>query len=161
VCRSNFGMGRWSEEVFLTRARAAVEIEKQRITEPGPAWTARYTERIAAAEALLTSLPENERPKQRRHIASLRRVLALGPHGTTDSRPRRIGQTETVQGVLCSPPAASGSPSEPEYSIDQPSTKMRLLGPSEGYEWGSLSLPGTRYLRHERPYASTVVTARR
>jgi hypothetical protein len=45
------------------------------------AWTARYAERIAAAEALLTSLPENERPKQRRHIASLSRALTLGPQG--------------------------------------------------------------------------------
>jgi hypothetical protein len=77
----NFGMGQWGEEVFLTLAQAAVEREKQRITEPDDAWTARYSERIAAAEALLASLPENERPKQRRHIASLRRALTLGPDG--------------------------------------------------------------------------------
>jgi hypothetical protein len=82
VCGAvNFGMGQWGEEVFLTLAQAAVEREKQRITKPDDAWTARYTERIAAAEALLTSLPENERPKQRRHIASLRRALTLGPYG--------------------------------------------------------------------------------
>jgi len=77
----NFGMGQWGEEVFLTLAQAAVEREKQRIAEPDDAWTARYAERIAAAEALLTSLPENKRPKQRRHIASLRRALTLGPIG--------------------------------------------------------------------------------
>ncbi len=77
----NFGMGQWGEEVFLTLAQAAVEREKQRIAEPDDAWTARYAERTAAAEALLTSLPENERPKQRRHIASLRRALTLGPIG--------------------------------------------------------------------------------
>ena len=44
-------------------AQAAVDREKQRVIEPDDAWTARYAERIAAAEALLMSLPENERPK--------------------------------------------------------------------------------------------------
>jgi hypothetical protein len=77
----NFGMGQWGEEVFLRLAQAAVEREKQRKIEPDNAWTARYAERIAAAEALLAGLPENERPKQRRHIASHRRALTLGPHG--------------------------------------------------------------------------------
>lgn len=77
----NFGMGQWGEEVFLTLAQAAVEQEKRRMTEPDGAWTVRYAERIAAAEALLTSLSEDERSKQRRHIASLRRALTLGPHG--------------------------------------------------------------------------------
>ena len=73
----NFGLGQWGEEVFLTLAQAAVERENQRMTEPDDAWTARYAERITAAEPLLTTLPENERPKQCRHIASLRRVLTL------------------------------------------------------------------------------------
>ena len=77
----NFGTGEWGDEVFLTLAQAAVEREKQRIAEPDDAWTARYAERIAAAEASLTTLPENERPQQRRHIASLKRALTLGPHG--------------------------------------------------------------------------------
>jgi hypothetical protein len=69
------------EEVFLTLAQATVEREKQRIMESDDAWTARYAERIAATEALLTRLPDNERPRQRRHIAGLRRALTLGPHG--------------------------------------------------------------------------------
>jgi len=47
--------------VFLELAQAAVERENQRLTEPDEAWTARYAEGIAAAEALLTNLPENER----------------------------------------------------------------------------------------------------
>ena len=49
----NFGMGQWGEEVFLTLAQAAVDREKQRITEPDDAWTARYAERIAAAKVWL------------------------------------------------------------------------------------------------------------
>lgn len=86
VCvAANFGMGQWGEEVFLTLARAAVDREKQQIAEPQPdsslEWNARYQERIAAAEALLLTLPEDDRPKQRRHIAALKRALTLGPSG--------------------------------------------------------------------------------
>jgi hypothetical protein len=80
----NFGVGQWGEEVFLTLARAAADHEKRERLEPSTdldAWKAGYRERIAAAEALLASLPENERPKQRRHIASLKRALTLGPEG--------------------------------------------------------------------------------
>jgi len=58
-------MGQWGEEVFLTLAQAAVEREKQQLAEPDDDWTARCTERIAAAEVLLTSLPEYEQAKQR------------------------------------------------------------------------------------------------
>jgi hypothetical protein len=79
-----FGMGQWGEEVFLTLARAATDHEKrERFETPTnlDAWKAGYRERIAAAEALLASLPENEQPKQRRHIASLKRALTLGPEG--------------------------------------------------------------------------------
>jgi hypothetical protein len=59
----NFGMGQWGEEVFLTLARAATDHEKRERFEPSThldAWKAEYKERIAAAEALLASLPENE-----------------------------------------------------------------------------------------------------
>jgi hypothetical protein len=64
----NFGMGQWGEEVFLTLARAAADHEKRERFEPSTdlnAWKAGYTERIEAAEAFLTSLPENDRAKQR------------------------------------------------------------------------------------------------
>jgi hypothetical protein len=67
--------------VFLRLAQAAVEREKQRLTKPDETWTARYAERIAAAEALSTNLPEKERPKQRRHKISLSRALTLRPEG--------------------------------------------------------------------------------
>jgi hypothetical protein len=80
----NFGMGQRGEEVFLTLARAAADHEKRERFEPSTdlnTWKAGYRERIAAAEALLPSLPENEQPKQRPHIASLKRVLTLGPEG--------------------------------------------------------------------------------
>jgi len=83
--------------VFLTLAQAAVEREKQQITEPDDAWAARYAERIAAAETLLTSLPEIERPKQRRDIASLRRALTLGLHGLKAAADKA---REAVQSVL-------------------------------------------------------------
>jgi hypothetical protein len=45
------------------------------------AWEAGYREHIVAAETLLAILPENEQPKQCRHIASLKRALTLGPAG--------------------------------------------------------------------------------
>jgi hypothetical protein len=80
----NFGMGQWGEEVFLTLARAAADYEKrERFETPTNlnAWKAGYRERIAAAEALLASLPENEQPRQRRRIASLKRAMTLGPEG--------------------------------------------------------------------------------
>jgi hypothetical protein len=80
----NFGMGQWGQEVFLTLARAAADHEKRERFEPSTdldAWKAGYRERIAAAKALLASLTENEQPKQRRHIASLKRALTLGPEG--------------------------------------------------------------------------------
>jgi hypothetical protein len=85
VCAAvNFGMGQWGQEVFLTLARAAADHEKRERLEPSTdldAWKAGYRERIAAAEALLASIPENEQHKQRRHIASLKRALTLGPEG--------------------------------------------------------------------------------
>jgi hypothetical protein len=65
-------------------ARAATDHKKRERLEPSTdldAWKAGYRGRIAAAEALLTSLPENEQPKQYRHIASLKRALTLGPEG--------------------------------------------------------------------------------
>jgi hypothetical protein len=79
----NFGMGQWGEEVFLTLARAAVDREARAASDPGPDpdWYARQRERIAAAEMLRDKLPQEEQAAQRRHIASLRRVLNLGPEG--------------------------------------------------------------------------------
>ena len=84
----NFGMEQWGEEVFLTLARAAADHEKRAQLESPPdlnAWKAGYRERIAAAEALLVSLPENEQPNQRPHIASPKRRLTLGPEGSPKS----------------------------------------------------------------------------
>jgi len=59
-------MGRWGEEVFLTLARAATDNKKAGRFEPATdleAWKAGYRERIAAAQALLASLPEDKQPK--------------------------------------------------------------------------------------------------
>ena len=50
--------------------------------------------RIAAAEALLASLPDNEQPKQRRHIARLKRTFTLGPEGLRKAAERE--HTEAV-----------------------------------------------------------------
>jgi hypothetical protein len=96
----NFGMGQWGEEVFLTLARAAADREKSERFEPSTDlddWKSRYRERVVAAEALLTTLPENEQPKQRRHIASLRRALKLGPDGLRKAAERA---NRTRSGVL-------------------------------------------------------------
>jgi hypothetical protein len=94
----NFGMGQWGEEVFLTLARAAVDRERQRLSEPENdpivEWEAGYRERIAAAESLLTRLPETARPKQRRHIAGLKRALTLGPHGLKAAADRAKGSRQ-------------------------------------------------------------------
>ena len=78
----NFGMGQWGEEVFLTIARAAVAHEAK--GESGLTanddcdWYARQRGRIAAAETL-SGKPDSERATLRRHVASLKRALTLGP----------------------------------------------------------------------------------
>jgi hypothetical protein len=74
--------------------------EKRERFEPSTdlnAWKAGYTERIEAAEAFLTSLPENDRAKRRRHVASLKRALRLGPEGLRKAAERA---NRTRSGVL-------------------------------------------------------------
>lgn len=79
----NFGMSQWGEEVFMTLARAAVACEAKERTNPDRAgdadWYARQRERIAAVEALRERLGQPEREKLRRHIASLKQALTMGP----------------------------------------------------------------------------------
>lgn len=93
----NFGMGQWGEEVFLTLARAAIDLEARAAFDPNPdaLWYARQRERIAAAEDLVDKLPEVERTKQRHRIAGLKSGLAKGPArlsqiAITAARTRRI-----------------------------------------------------------------------
>jgi hypothetical protein len=96
----NFGLGQWGQEVYLTLARAAVEHDAK-IANPSAAdteWGAGYRERIAAAQALLAALPENERAKQRRRIAGLKSVLAKGPDGlrAAAAKAKKARKTEAV-----------------------------------------------------------------
>lgn len=96
----NFGMGQWGQELYLTFARAAVDRSNQssriasEVAKPegrvagsedgnfprkAISWTAEQRERIAAAEAIAAVLSGDQLARQRRHIASLKRVLTLGP----------------------------------------------------------------------------------
>jgi hypothetical protein len=97
----NFGMGQWGEEVYMTIARAAVTREARDRVDPDPAgdadWYARQRERIAAAEMLRDRLPETEKAKLRRHIASLRRALTLGPVGLRVAAQNATRRRETRQ----------------------------------------------------------------
>ena len=96
----NFGMGQWGQELYLTFARAAVAYSNEEASSSmatgglltlGPTpefstidtdWSLRQRERIAAAEAVADALPPGEAlVRQRRHIASLKRNLTLGPGG--------------------------------------------------------------------------------
>jgi hypothetical protein len=100
----NFGMGQWGEEVYMTIARAAVAREAKDRVDPDPAgdadWYARQRERIAAAEMLRDRLPETEKAKLRRHIASLRRALSLGPAGLRAAAQKAISHRQTRQSEL-------------------------------------------------------------
>ena len=74
--------------MYLTLARAASDREKRERLEPATdldAWKTGYRERIAAAEALLASLPENEQPQQRRHSAKPQAGADVGTGGTRKS----------------------------------------------------------------------------
>jgi hypothetical protein len=98
----NFGMGQWGEEVFLTLARAAIDLEAARAEfDPNPdaLWYARQRERIVAAEDLVDKLPEVERAKQRHRIAGLKSGLAKGPARLSQiainaARTRRAGSND-------------------------------------------------------------------
>jgi hypothetical protein len=82
VCvAANFGMGQWGEEVLLTLARAAVDYERQRKVAGEAEWRAGLEDRLAAAEKLLSVLPDREREKQRHHIAGLKSALIKGLAG--------------------------------------------------------------------------------
>jgi hypothetical protein len=84
----NFGMGQWGEEVFLSLARAAVELEEQnkKLHSAGQKldeidWYERQQERIHAAERVQSMLSGNERAALGKHIAGLRSALKKGPKG--------------------------------------------------------------------------------
>ncbi len=96
----NFGLGQWGQEVYLYCARAAVDHQNDIIVALEPpqegalapigstkrsrkeaAWVAGMRERLAAAEAIAATLAGEERKKQGRRIASLKRNLSLGPAG--------------------------------------------------------------------------------
>lgn len=75
----NFGMGEWGEEVFLTLARAAAALNKEKVKRvTADDWEARQEERIAAAKEMLEKLPEDERQKQQHRIAGLMAALTKG-----------------------------------------------------------------------------------
>lgn len=98
----NFGMGQWGQELYLTFARAAVELCDQAAHlaseasvgtsgDVGPTigrkikmvdkWMSEQRERIAAAEAIASALSGEALVRQRRRIASLKRNLTVGPEG--------------------------------------------------------------------------------
>lgn len=100
--------------MFLTLARAAAEHEKRERLEPSTdldAWKAGYRKRIAAVEALLASLPENEQSWQRQHIASLKRALTLEPEGLRKAAERAYRSRSQV--LVKGHPSAS-APASPE-----------------------------------------------
>jgi hypothetical protein len=51
----NFGMGQWGEEVFLTLARAAIDLEARAASDPDPDthWYDRQRERRESGEGLV------------------------------------------------------------------------------------------------------------
>lgn len=105
----NFGVGQWGQEVYLHCARAAVEHDRvvvglkpepvlpdhsdiagatlnlERPTQPQAVavseWDARLRDRVDAAEVIAKTLVGDGLLRQRRHIASLKRNLALGQEG--------------------------------------------------------------------------------
>ena len=104
----NFGMGQWGQEVYLHCARAAVEydravqvdsdlgatpsfeqVRKKPVSDAE--WHARQRDRIDAAKAIAKNLTGDELSRQRRHIASLKRNLTLGPKGLSRAGKRAAG----------------------------------------------------------------------
>jgi hypothetical protein len=69
-------------------------------------WHARRRERIAAAEMLRDKLPKEEQAAQRRHIASLKRALNLGPEGLREAA-RRAQQSRKPSDGFETPPDES------------------------------------------------------
>ena len=87
VCvATNFGLGQWGDEVFLVIANGVVEKAKAITADFDQMNLAK--ERLAAAEAVLPSLSENERRRQRRRVAALRRAITLGSAGLTSAARR-------------------------------------------------------------------------
>jgi hypothetical protein len=87
VCvAANFGMGQWGEEVFLSLARAAVELENHRTQEirtteeaSESEWFERLRERINAAEKVRLMLSGKERAALDKHVAGLKATFNKGP----------------------------------------------------------------------------------
>jgi hypothetical protein len=105
VCvATNFGLGQWGDEVFLSIARGVVE-RAGAVTAHVPADLLK--ERIAGAEAVLPQLSEPERRKQRRRIAGLRRALTLGPDGLKEAAHRAIA---TKRRLVLEPSAGTRPP---------------------------------------------------
>jgi hypothetical protein len=71
----NFGLGQWGEEVFRTIAEATVNNQPR----PTAMRERELNERIAAAEAVLPLLTDDERRRQRHHIAGLKAARTKGP----------------------------------------------------------------------------------
>ncbi len=109
----NFGMGQWGEELYLTFARAAVDLSsqadnamavtagagasstsRQAGADPVALWFAARRERLAAAERIASTLTGESLRRQRRRIASLKRNLTLGPDGLKAAADRAV-QTRT------------------------------------------------------------------
>jgi len=87
VCiAANFGMGQWGEEVFLSLARAAVELEDHRAQktrsneeESEGDWYNRLRERIDAAEKVRSMLAGEERAALNKRVAGLKATFKKGP----------------------------------------------------------------------------------
>jgi 16S rRNA C967 or C1407 C5-methylase (RsmB/RsmF family) len=87
VCvAANFGMGQWGEEVFLSLARAAVELEDHRAQEirtiqegSESDWYNRLRERIDAAEKVRSMLAGEERAALNKRVAGLKATFKKGP----------------------------------------------------------------------------------
>jgi hypothetical protein len=106
----NFGMGEWGQELYLTFARAAVAFDRSNELPASPSrspsapeapsyndlrdvlepsdWVARQREKIAAAEAIASTLSGEPLRQQVRRLAALRRALTLGPTGLRDAANR-------------------------------------------------------------------------
>jgi len=99
----NFGMGQWGQEAYLSCARAAVEharVEQMRKEAiPTSEWHACQRDRIAGAEETAKSLTGVELSRQRRHIASLKRNLTLGPEGLSRAAQRALETSRSKRPV--------------------------------------------------------------
>lgn len=90
VCiAANFGIGQWDEEVFYALADATARyagwirsMRSKRLAQLSQSdWIAEHMDRVSAAELIAMALSSDDLARQRRHIAGLRRTLALGSEG--------------------------------------------------------------------------------